>query len=176
MPSPPPPPPPAATQQTELGYLGRYRQGDELSLVIQCVDINGSGAWPIKVTDIFSSTGISNPPTVTFRGPGGTNVLSRVLPADLQGVRKGVFRLSQYLGTEFATTGSYAVFVRYTRATINSGFFATAPIVLVGHFWLMAGGSPDGAVIAMRAVRRPNANWLIYQTDGGRLVRGRNPR
>jgi hypothetical protein len=142
--------------ETELGYLGRYPQGEELPLVVQCDD--GSGpAWPAVA------------PVASFRGPAGTNVLSRVMAADQQGVGDGLFRLPQFLGPEFSSTGEYAVLVRYKDSAGN-------PRLLAGHFQLTQGGSTDGAVIAVRSVRRPNANWLVYQTDGGRLVRGRNPR
>lgn len=140
----------------ELGFLGRYPQGVELPLVVQCVDA-GAAAWPDAA------------PVVTFTDPTGAVVLNRVMGADLQGVRLGTFRLPQFLGTPFATTGPYRVTARYTDASGNAR-------VLCGSFRLLPGGDRDGAVVSMRAVRRPNANYLVYQTDGGRLARGRNPR
>lgn len=140
----------------ELGFLGRYPQGVELPVIVQC-ETAGAAAWP----DVA--------PVVTFTAPDGTVVLNRVMGADLQGVRLGTFRLPQFLGTPFATTGPYRVVARYKDGAGN-------PRVLVGHFRLLAGGNRDGAVVSMRAVRRPNANYLVYQTDSGKLVRGRNPR
>ena len=141
----------------DLGFLGRYQQGQEILLVVACDDGGGEPAWP----DVA--------PTVTFHKPDGSVVFSRVMAADLQGVAEGVFRLPQFLNSEFSATGPYRVVVRYTDESGRAR-------VLPGHFRLLAGGDADGAVVSMRAVRRPDANYLIFQTDGGRLVRGRNPR
>ena len=141
----------------DLGFLGRYQQGVEIPLVVTCDDGGEEPAWP----DLA--------PVVTFHKPDGSVALSRVMAADLQGVAVGTFRLPQFLGSEFSATGPYRVVVRYTDASGRAR-------VLPGHFRVLAGGDADGAVVSMRAVRRPDANYLIFQTDGGRLVRGRNPR
>lgn len=140
-----------------LGYLGRYRQGEELLLVVPCDDGGAAPAWP----DVA--------PTVTFHKPDGTVALHRVMAADLQGVTDGVFRLPQFLNSQFSTTGAYRAVVRYEDASDRAR-------VLVGHFRVLGGGDTDGAVVSMRPVRRPDANYLVYQTDGGILARGRNPR
>ena len=141
----------------ELGYLGRYQQGEELPLVVQCDTAGAAASWPLVA------------PVVSVFNPAGTLVLTRVLAADLQGVTVGLFRLPQFLGADFSTAGTYRLAVRYKDAGSN-------PRTLCGTFRLMAGGHADGAVVSLRPVRRPNANYLVYQTDGGRLARGRNPR
>lgn len=141
----------------DLGFLGRYPQGVEIPLVVACDDGGLAPAWPDAA------------PVVTFYRPDGAAVLSRVMAADQQGVVEGVFRLPQFLGTPFAVTGPYRVVARYADASGRAR-------ALAGSFRLLAGGDRDGAVVSLRAVRRPNANYLVYQTDGGRLVRGRNPR
>lgn len=141
----------------ELGFLGRYPQGVEIPLVVACDDGGLAPAWPDAA------------PVVTFYKPDGTAALSRVMAADQQGVMEGVFRLPQFLGTPFTPAGPWRVVARYADASGRAR-------VLAGTFVLLAGGDRDGAVISMRAVRRPNANYLVYQTDGGHLARGRNPR
>jgi hypothetical protein len=137
------------------GYLGRFQQGTELPVVVQC-EAAGSPAWPLAA------------PTLSVFGPTGVQ-FDRVMGAAMQGVTPGTFRLSQYLGLAFAATGMYGVVVRYTDA-LGQGRMQT------GSFYLLPGGSPDGAVVAMQQVRRPAGQYLLWQTDSGRLVRGLNPR
>lgn len=141
----------------DLGYLGRYQQGQEILLVVAC---NNGGLVPATPNAT---------PVVTFHKPDGSVALHRVMAADLQGVAVGIFRLPQFLDSLFSTTGAYRVVVRYEDS-------ASRARVLCGHFRVLAGGDTDGAVVSMRPVRRPNANYLVYQTDGGHLARGRNPR
>lgn len=141
----------------DLGYLGRLPQGTELSVVVQCHDGSLLPAWPDAA------------PVLTVYSASGTAVLTKTLPADLQGVQAGTFRLPLFLGRDVGTAGRYLVAVRYTDADAD-------PRVAVGHFTLLAGGSADGAVVALRPVVRPSAVFVIRQTDGGRLTRGLNPR
>ncbi len=138
-----------------LGYLGRFQQGTELPVVVQC-EADGSPAWPAAA------------PTLTVIGPAGV-CLDRVMGAGMQGVTAGTFRLSQFLGPAFAAAGLYSLLVRYTDA-------AGQGRLLTGWFNLLPGGSPDGAVVAMQQVKRPAGQYLLWQTDSGRLVRGLNPR
>ena len=74
-----------------------------------------------------------------------------------------------FLGTPYATPGRHGLVARYATAGGD-------PVALVGHFYLLPGGSADGAVTALRPVRRPEAEYVLYSTDGGVLARGRNPR
>ena len=138
-----------------LGYLGQHQQGTELPIVVQC-DSAGVPAWPLLA------------PTLSIDGVAG-RVLGRDLGAAQQGVVPGTFRVSQLLGAAFSLAGLYNVTVRYTDA-------AGQGRLLIGSFNVLAGGSPDGAVIAIRSVNRPAGQYLLWQTDSGRLVRGLNPR
>lgn len=140
------------------GYLGRRQQGEELPLVVQCVDAAGAPVDPDACpwVSVFRD---AEPPVL---------VESREVPADLRGVESGVFRLPLFLGGLYGTPGRHLVVTRYTVGGVGHAKIET--------FTLLPGGSPDGAVTAMTFVRRPDATYILYSTDAGRLIRGRNPR
>jgi hypothetical protein len=143
----------------ETLYLGRYQQGQELPLLCQCTDVNGVPQDPTQLPGV----------KVYRDGATPTLIESRVLSPDLRGVEDGVFRLPLFLGGLYGTAGRYI------------GLFLWVDQASVVHqipfcFTLNPGGSADGAVTAMTYVERPEARFLLYSTDAGRLVRGRNPR
>lgn len=140
-------------------YLGRYQQGQEIPLAVQCVDADGTPADPLTL------------PVAKLHLDGNPPALVEVvqLAADLRGVDVGVFRLPHFLGGLYGTAGRYLVTVSY----VDAGGVGR---VRTDSFTLLPGGSPDGAVISMKYVERPDSRYLIWQTDGGRMVRGRNPR
>lgn len=139
-------------------YLGRVQQGQELPLALQCVDATGAPADPVGL------------PVATFYRDGATKmrIETRPIAADLRGVKAGAFRLSLFLG-ELYTTGRHLIVFRWAD---QNG----VPHCQVATFMLLPGGSPDGAVIALKYVERPDSRYLMWQTDAGRLLRGRNPR
>lgn len=141
-------------------YLGRFQQGQELPLVLQCTNAADVPADPAAV------------PTVTiYRDvPSGPLLVQTVeLGADLRGVQAGLFRRPLFLGHLYATSGRYLLVYRWAAADAT-------PRVRAGSFLLLPGGSADGSVIALHYVERPDARHLLYQTDSGSLLRGRNPR
>lgn len=140
-------------------YLGRYQQGVELPLVLQCVDADGAPEDPLfdPVVSIYRD---GEPPVVVQTLP---------LAADLRGVATGLFRLPVFLNHLYTTAGRYLVVFRWQD---QAGGAHSIP----GAFMLLPGGSPDGAVLALKYVQRPDARYLIFQCDSGQLVRGRNPR
>jgi hypothetical protein len=140
-------------------YLGRYQQGEELPLRVQCVDAAGAPADPAAV-----------PAATVYRDGATPTLLETVaLAAQLRGVEVGVFGRPHFLGPLYATAGPHKVLYRWQDA---GGVAHCLP----AYFTLLPGGDADGAVIALAYAERPDARYLIYQTDGGRLVRGRNPR
>lgn len=143
----------------EAQYLGRFQQGEELPLTLQCIDSTFVPADPLyePVATIYRD---GAPPTL---------IETRYLAADLRGVQDGLFRLPLFLGQVYSTAGRYLVIFRWQDAGFNAHS-------MVASFTLLPGGSPDGAVIALKYVERPDSRYLLFQTDGGRLVRGRNPR
>ncbi len=137
--------------------LGRYRCGDEVPVAVQVTTAAGAPAWP------------SAHPHLTAYDPAGDVAAVRRLPADRRGGATGRFGLAQFLGAAFAAAGRYAAVTSWPRP---SGGVA----VRVQAFEVVPGGHPDGPPISMAAVRLPDANRLIWQTAGGNLVTGLNPR
>lgn len=143
----------------ESFYLGRLQQGTELQLVLQCRDAAGEPEDPL------------HPPVASIYRDGGTPTFleSVSLAAALRGVATGVFRLPLFLGPVFSVATRHLLILRWVDQ-------AGRARQRVGVFNLIPGGSPDGAVTAIHYVNRPDARYLMYSTDGGRLLRGRNPR
>lgn len=141
------------------GYLGRFQQGDELPLTLQTTDASGVPEDPFDV------------PVATVYRDGATPSLVETvrLAADLRGVQAGLFRLPLFLGKLYGTAGRHLVVFRWVDAD-------SVARQCVGCFTLLPGGSSDGNVIAMAYVQRPDARYLLWQTDAGLLLRGRNPR
>lgn len=135
-------------------HMGQYQLGDELPLFL-------------KTTLADAPDTPSNHPTAEIRSASGMIHFGRI-PADDQGSAVGVFRGPVMLDQRFSV-GRHHVIYRW----IDSGSNAR---VSISSFRLVAGGSADGAVIAIHSVVRPQANFLLYATDDGRIIRGRNPR
>lgn len=140
-------------------YLGRYQQGVELPLSLQCVDASDSPDDPQDV------------PVATIWLDGSTPALVETveLAAAERGVVTGFFRRPHFLGNSYSSAGRYLVVYKWLDSD-GTGHAKEA------SFTLLPGGSDDGAVIAATPVERPDARYLLYQTDAGSLVRGRNPR
>lgn len=134
-------------------WLGRFQVGQELSLVLRCT-LAGAGDVP------------STHPTVEVRDESGF-VEQRRVPADDQVGSPGLFRGPLFLGTLY-DTGRYHLYFRWLDSVGD-------PHVEIHDFEIAPGGDSDGAVISMASVERPQANFLLYNTDAGRLIRGRNP-
>ena len=144
---------------TEGDYLGRWQQGEILPLAVTTTTPAGAAADPA-----------AEPVATIYRdGASLTRVKQVTLAAHDRGARAGEFRLPLALGAEFGTAGRYLVVIRWVT---DDG----VPRVRTGNFYLLPGGSADGAVVSMAFVTRPDASHLVYQTDAGRMVRGRNPR
>lgn len=143
----------------ENGYIGRFQQGQELTLVLQCTTVAGAPNAPVLHPRVKIYRDASPPVLIE----------TVVLAADQQGVSTVLFRLSHQLTGLYGTAGRYLLVFSWQDSN-------GAGRSRLGSFTLLPGGSPDGAVIAMFHVRRPNAGYLIRQTDSGLLIRGKNPR
>lgn len=140
-------------------YLGRYQQGVELPMVLQCTDVNDVANDPLDVPHV----------TIYRDGAPPTLKSSYRMAADLRGVATGLFRLPLFLDTLYSATGRHLVIFKWTD---SNGVAHHKP----ASFHLLPGGHPDGAVISMYYILRPDASYLIHQNDSGRIIRGRNPR
>ena len=135
-----------------MAYIGRHQLGDSLSLILN----TRSGAdIPVAPDDA---------PRADIFNSSNTKVASYDLPID--DTTLYVFRLKIPLGSTF-TTGTYRVVYRYK---------ANGAVKLVlDYFQIVAGGSAEGSPVAMFPWARPEANYVILQTDGGKVYQGRNP-
>jgi hypothetical protein len=66
------------------------------------------------------------------------------------------------------STGRYDVLVTWE---IGGTVYASS-----GMFDVVAGGDVGGAVIAQTVYHRPEADYVVYQTNAGTLERSRNPK
>ncbi len=139
-------------------YLGRFQQGQEVPFVLQCTGMSGNPDDP------------QYPPAVTIYQDANPPVLmeTRLMAASERGVVAGLFRLPRFLVTGY-DAGRYLVVFRWTDSDGEAR-------MKVASFTVNPGGSADGAVISMHHVVKPEAGYLIWQTDAGWLVRGKNPR
>lgn len=134
-------------------WIGRFQVGQELMLLLRC-RLDGVGDVP------------DTHPVVEVRSESGF-VEERRVPADDQDAVPGLFRGPLFLGSLYAT-GRYHLYFRWADSDGEMR-------VEIHDFEIAPGGQADGAVISMTSVERPQANFLLFNTDAGRLVRGRNP-
>lgn len=140
-------------------YLGRWQQGEFLPLAVSTTKAGRVAEDPAAE------------PVATIYRDGTTLSLVRqvTLAAHDRGATSGAFRHPLFLGAEFSAAGRYLVVIRWTTA-------AGVARCQAGTFYLLPGGSADGAIIGMCFIARPDANHLVMQTDSGRMLKGRNPR
>ena len=135
-------------------YLGKVQLGQEITLGVQCRDSAGTPTAPTAAPQIEVWTGTSK-------------VLSgKSIPTmDRYGVT-GYFQYNLFLDSRF-TTGEYKALYRFTAGSYYGLDEDT--------FEIVAGGDASGAVISLHCFNRPQAQFLVWQTDGGRIQKGRNP-
>lgn len=133
---------------------GRYQLGQEVALTLLCTDASGTPTNPV-----------SAPHADIFRG--STKVLSGLLfPVLDAGSTTGLFQRNVFLGNLFST-GRHQVVFRYLVGSYLGQ--------VTDDFEILAGGDPDGAVIAAHWYERPHAGFVVQQKDSGKLIKGRNP-
>lgn len=144
---------------TQGTYYGRHQRGEFLPFAVVTTNTARKAEDPAAE------------PVATFYRDGASLTLVKqvTLAAHDRGATVGSFRLPLFLGAEFSVPGRYLVVVRWT--TVGG-----VPRCSTGTFYLLPGGSSDGAVIGLAFVSRPDANHVVMQTDSGSVRRGRNPR
>ena len=135
-------------------YLGRKSLGQEAAFSVSAGDSSGVISWPSDVpfVDVWK---------------GSSLVLSGLKMPKIDTLRVGQFRLSLFLDTRFSV-GRYEIVKRWTVGTYHG--------VEIDVLDVTAGGHADGAIISMFYHEMPQANFIIQQTDGGKLRRGKNPK
>lgn len=136
-------------------FRGRHQQGDQIFLSIRT--LNGSGV----------PTNPDAAPLMDVWLNGTTKLRSARIPRHDAGAVTGLFGYWLDLGVGYVA-GMYQVTYSWTVGSDHG--------LQVDTFEVLAGGSSDGAVISMIEHRRPQASFVVYQLDGGRLRAGRNPR
>lgn len=137
-----------------MPWRGRYQLGDIVPLGVRAT--NGSGT-----------------PTVPDQAPVATivsdsaQVLTLALPiVDRYGITAW-FSYPLHLSGIFAA-GTYRVVYDWVIGGTAYGSEDT--------FEIAAGGDGEGAGLSMFWFGRPTSDFLLLQTDGGRIIRRRNPR
>lgn len=134
-------------------YFGRYENGQEVRLHVQCRDTTGQQVAPSNIPhlDIFSN---------------GSKIAANVpmFPEDTKVT--GLFVCPYFL--QSFSPGTCQVVFRWPV-----GF--TTSLVAVGYFEVVPGGNDDGAVISMFYFETPQGRYLLQQTDAGIIKQGKNP-
>lgn len=135
-------------------WLGRYQVGNTIVFLLQCVNEDGTAAAP------------DDAPQIKLWSPAGALTLVAKMPIFPQVT--GLFYYNQYLSGLLDEEGSWEATYRYTVGSYH-GFQSD-------YFEMMAGGHLDGHVVGMYHYRRPQADYLVHQTESGNIRKGQNPR
>ena len=52
---------------------------------------------------------------------------------------------------------------------------STATFMEMDYFEIIPGGNEEGQVLGMAFYHRPEADHVVYQTESGKIFKGRNP-
>lgn len=136
-------------------FRGRKILGEEIRLGCQTVN---SARTP---------TAPDSAPTFRVYTESGTLTATGFLPPTERYVVTGLFEYMLALGTLFAT-GRYMV--RYQYA-ISSTSYTPEP----DTFEVVGGGDTHGQFVSLAFLDRPDADWIVGQTDAGNTLINRNP-
>ena len=138
-------------------FRGRWQQGDEARVGVQCVDASG---LPIAPTSA---------PTMTVYGAANDPVYGPVaIPPKNRANTTGFFEHFIRLDGAFPP-GVYSVLYEWpiTGPAVNEE---------VDHFVVNPGGDPVGTAISLYYFQAPQADFLVQQLDSGQIIAGKNPR
>lgn len=138
----------------DRNYLGRYQVGQEVPVGVLC-------RTSLRVPTVPDAA-----PWVKILDSQGSVIETHELPIVDRYNQTGWFQKLVRLGSSFGL-GSYTVEITYT--------LSGAPHILISTFEVVAGGDLGGPVIAIYAIDRPEARYVVAQLGTGRLVQGRNP-
>lgn len=134
-------------------YLGRFQQGQELPLAIQCFATGETPGLPVAA-----------PIVRMYRE--GTLVDEVILPIQEDAQVVGRFGMDYRLGY-LATPGRYLAAYWYeANAMVVSQYQV---------FEVVPGGDPAGPVIASQVIGRPDGDRVLAQPSSGTLLFGRDP-
>lgn len=138
-------------------FRGRLRLGEEVTIAVQCYDVNGTPSLPddCPVAKVWNSA--------------GTKVFNAKIPIQDRYGTTGYFQRNIFLGPAFAV-GLYTV--TYIYSTAGQSFVNLDE----DNFEIIAGGDTDGITEAMHYYHRPQADYVVQQLSSGKIKRRRNPR
>lgn len=137
-----------------MSYLGTYQLGDLVPVSVWTVDSSGTPAEP------------DDAPAVLVMDSSGSIVDALAIPIVDRNHVTGFFQYRIPLDAEYST-GYWTVHVNYA---ISSTAYAD-----LQTFEILAGGNNEGNGIALHMFKQPSADYVLLQTDHGRLKRLRNP-
>ena len=140
-----------------MAYLGRYTLGDLVPLYVEVQNTSGT------LTNDSPAV-----PTIDVWSASAKVAAGLRIPVDDRYVVNGLYWYWLSLNDRF-TTGTYTAVSMYRIAT-------TSARISTDVFEVVAGGNVEGAAIGMHYFKVPQTNFVIMQTDGGRIIRLRNPR
>lgn len=134
-------------------YLGRYFQGQVVPILVQTRNLAGAPTLP------------DNPPYLDFHGAAG-KIEQFQMPILDRYVVTGLFLYPLFLDSTYPE-GRY-------RATY---FYKTSDYHGVGIyvFEVVAGGDADGSIVTQAYWQRPEASYLVQQTEADAILLRRNP-
>lgn len=135
-------------------HVGRYEIGTKVPLTLWCRDNVGTPTMPDAnpLATVWSET---------------DKIADFKMPVHDPYRMDGLFKHGLYLGLGAYEPGRYRVLYHYI---IGGNFYMG-----VDEFDVVAGGSDDGTGISMFFYRQPKSDFVLIQSEGGRLLRKRNP-
>jgi hypothetical protein len=135
-------------------WLGRYQVGNTIVFLLQCKNADEVAAAP------------TDAPQIKLWSPAGTLIHQAKMPSFPQVT--GLFYYNVFRGGLYDVAGSWNATYRYMVSTYHGAHS--------DNFEVMAGGHMDGHVVGMYHYRRPQADFLVHQTESGNIRKGQNPR
>lgn len=109
----------------------------------------------------------SVPPLMRVRDSSNAIVMSKPIPLLDKSIQIGLFAYHILLDDTFSV-GAYTVDLFYTVGAKNR--------IESHNFSILPGGHPDGCALGMTWYHRPHADFIVYQVETGRILKGKNPR
>ena len=138
-------------------FIGRQQLGTELTIGVLCHDASDTPTAPAAAPTIEVWTGT-------------TKLLTgQMIPVmDRYGttVAASYFQYNLFLDGKYAA-GQYKVLYRYTVGSYVG--------LEEDTFQVLAGGDADGTITSLIYYSRPQAAFVVWQTDAGKVQKGRNP-
>lgn len=136
-----------------MSYLGRFKQGTEVPISVRTVDGSGVAVVPAFV------------PFAEILGAGG-KIDTFELPVKDKAVTTGLFQFGLFLDSNYPV-GQYSVIYRYRANSLDR--------LLEDAFEVIEGGNVAGSVNSTFWWDRPEASYIVFERDDGKIEQGRNP-